>query len=256
LIEIQSRDRLAVHTDVSSAVDALLRGYPLPPEMRSRIDGEIRIEKVAPGESVVRSAGQGLRRQGSQPLLGEMGSKTGATEADGSGSRFAEITNAGMDTGKLPTVRIYPFGVARNRLMQAIKRLGVPAVVVHEPRDAEALVTLRTYYRKRQRVILDAERRNMPIYVLRSNTINQMQKFLSDLYNLSARASQSPSKDVVLQETRAAISAVMNGERWVELEPARSKTRRLQHQMARDANLVSHSYGKEPNRRVRIFREK
>jgi len=25
--------------------------------------------------------------------------------------------------------------------------------------------------------------------------------------------------------------------------------------MAREANLVSHSYGKEPNRRVRIFRE-
>jgi len=255
LIEIQNRDRLAVHTDVSSAVDALLRGYPLPPEMRSRIDGEIRIEKSAPGASAVGNTGRGLRRQGSQPLFGEMDSITGTIEDDGSSSRFAEISSVGMDTGKLPTVRIYPFGVARNRLMQAIKRLGVPAVVVHEPRDAEVLVTLRTYYRKRQRVILDAERRNMPIYVLRSNTINQMQKFLSDLYNLSARASQSSSKDAVLQETRAAISAVMNGERWVELEPARSGTRRLQHQMARDANLVSHSYGKEPNRRVRIFRE-
>ena len=31
--------------------------------------------------------------------------------------------------------------------------------------------------------------------------------------------------------------------------------RRLQHEMARQANLTSHSYGKEPNRRVRIFRD-
>jgi predicted RNA-binding protein Jag len=61
--------------------------------------------------------------------------------------------------------------------------------------------------------------------------------------------------DPVLQETRAAIDAVLNGERWVELPPANSSIRRLQHQMAREANLVSHSYGKEPRRRVRIYRE-
>jgi predicted RNA-binding protein Jag len=52
-----------------------------------------------------------------------------------------------------------------------------------------------------------------------------------------------------------AIDAVLNGERWVELEPANAAVRRLQHQMARQANLLSHSYGKEPYRRVRIFRE-
>ncbi|UCF29685.1 MAG: hypothetical protein JSW42_08685, partial [Chloroflexota bacterium] len=28
-----------------------------------------------------------------------------------------------------------------------------------------------------------------------------------------------------------------------------------QHEMARQANLTSHSYGKEPYRRVRIFRD-
>ena len=39
LIEIQTRDRLAVHRDVAAAVDALLRGYPLPPEIRSRDEG-------------------------------------------------------------------------------------------------------------------------------------------------------------------------------------------------------------------------
>ena len=41
LVEIQQRDRFAVHTDIAASVDALLRGFPLPPEIRSRLpDGE------------------------------------------------------------------------------------------------------------------------------------------------------------------------------------------------------------------------
>ena len=102
---------------------------------------------------------------------------------------------------------------------------------------------------------MDAEQRGMPIYVLRSNTVNQMQKFLSDLFNLSKSADKESKVEWALQETQGAIDAVMNGERWVELEPTASYIRRLQHEMARDANLTSHSYGKEPHRRVRIFRE-
>ncbi len=69
--------------------------------------------------------------------------------------------------------------------MQAAKRLGVPAVVANDPGEADVLVTLRSYYRKRQHTIVDAENRGMPIYVLRANTINQMQQFLGDLFNLS-----------------------------------------------------------------------
>ncbi len=145
--------------------------------------------------------------------------------------------------------------MARNRLNQAARRLAVPVVIVDQPGEADVLVTLRTYYRKRQQTIADAENRNLPIYVLRANTVNQIQQFLSDLFNLSFTTSGDGGTDPVLLETRAAIEAVMNGERWVELTPAAAAIRKLQHQMARDANLVSHSYGKEPRRRVRIFRE-
>jgi predicted RNA-binding protein Jag len=41
----------------------------------------------------------------------------------------------------------------------------------------------------------------------------------------------------------------------VDLPPGPSLVRRLQHEMARSAELTSHSYGKEPRRHVRIFRE-
>jgi stage III sporulation protein SpoIIIAA len=255
LIEIQNRDRLAVHFDVAAAVDSLLRGYPLPPEIRSRMeDGDIRIEKAPPPPTQPGYAGQGLRRQTAKAAdassrLRDGGDKTRSA----SGSKWGQSSS--IDRNMLQPIRIYPYGVARNRLNQAAKRLGVPAVIVTDPGGADVLVTLKSYYRKRQRPIVDAENRNMPIYVLRSNTINQMQRFLTDLFNLTYASTSDPTLEPVLQQTRAAIEAVRNGERWVELPPAKSSIRRLQHQMARQANLVSHSYGKEPRRHVRIYRD-
>lgn len=253
LIEIQNRDRLAIHQDVASAVDALLRGYPLPPEIRSRINGEIRIER-APAPA--RSSGngqQGYRRQSAEHTPQSLAA---ASEFEPYSPAHRPATGTGVrDRSGLQTMRVYPYGVARNRLTQAARRLSVPVIIVDQPSDADVLVTLRAYYRKRQRTITDAENRNIPIYVLRSNTVNQMQQFLGDLFNLYSDEVSGAGVDSAVEETRSAIMAVMNGERWVELPPAASSIRRLQHQMAREANLVSHSYGKEPNRRVRIFRE-
>src|SRR5512136_705383 len=49
LVEIQQRDRFAVHMDIAASVDSLLRGYPLPPEIRSRgANGKILVEKAKP----------------------------------------------------------------------------------------------------------------------------------------------------------------------------------------------------------------
>lgn len=255
LIEIQTRDRLAIHPDVAAAVDALLRGYPLPPEVRARVDGEIFFERPPAAVRQAGSPSQGYRRQ-------EYETPSPPAQLAGRSAPLNEYTRP-EDNGRrspsrrgLQTTRIYAYGVARNRLSQAIRRLGVPALIVDQPGEADVLVTLRAYYRKRQRTIVDAENRGVPIYVLRANTVNQMQQFLGDLFNLYAEAGGEAGMDSVVQETRAAIDAIMNGERWVELHPATSAIRRVQHEMVREANLFSHSYGKEPNRRVRIFRER
>ena len=159
-----------------------------------------------------------------------------------------------MPGSPLTPLRIYPYGVARNRLRTAARRLHVPAILTDEAAEADVIVTLRAYYRRHQKLIADAEARRIPIYVLRSNTIGQMENFLTDVFNLHTQPAQDPVMDVALQETQEAISAVLNGASAVDLAPSSSYIRRLQHQLARQANLISHSYGKEPNRRVRIFR--
>jgi stage III sporulation protein SpoIIIAA len=251
LIEIQTRDRLAVHLDVAEAVDALLRGYPLPSEIRSRgTDGEIVTEReIAPVLARAGSKGQGFRRQSN-------GGLQSPPQPDERRERVTSATSGGGTINiPLQTVKIYPYGVARNRLIQASKRLGVPMLVVNDVGQADVLLTLRSYYRKRMQPVVEAENRGIPIYVLRSNTVNQMQQFLTDLFNLSRETGNEPMVEHALKETQGAINAVLNGERWVELSPASSYIRRLQHQMARQAHLTSHSHGKEPHRRVRIYRE-
>jgi stage III sporulation protein SpoIIIAA len=257
LVEIQQRDRLAVHMDLAGSVDSLLRGFPLPPEVRARdAEGQIHIEKSAgaararPDSDFLIENGERRRRPTSRGSASATGNAAavplGRPEA---GPRFE------APHSPLQTVTIYPYGVAQNRLMQAAKRLGVPAVVVKDPGQANVLVTLRSYYRDRQQTVMDAEQRGMPIYVLRANTVNQMEQFLSDLFNLSEVVPGGGEIDTVKTQTQAAIAAVLNGERWVDLPPGPSTVRRIQHEMARDAELVSHSYGKEPRRHVRIFRE-
>src|SRR5512134_1558272 len=253
LIEIVTRDRFAVHQDIMASVDALLRGFPLLPQIRTRDEkGNIQIEKAAPPTSSRLDA-----KETKTPSRRGRQSTAVAEEPLPISMRLEQsaATRVEPSRGGLQSIKVYPHGVARNRLAQAAKRLGVPVVVVKDVSEANTLVTLKTYYRDRQQTIVDAEHRGMPIYVLRANTVSQMEQFLTDLFNLSSQQFVSSDMDSVKEQTQQAISAVLNGERWVDLPPGPSLVRRLQHEMARNAELVSHSYGKEPRRHVRIFRE-
>jgi hypothetical protein len=122
--------------------------------------------------------------------------------------------------------------------------MGVPAIVVKDLTEADALVTLRAYYRSRQQTILEAEQRGMPIYVLRANTNNQIEQLLADIFNLILSPTGQDSWDEFSSLTQTAIQTVLNGERYVDLEPASAQVRRMQHEMARQAHLVSHSCGR------------
>jgi stage III sporulation protein SpoIIIAA len=246
LIEIQERDYLAVHHDVASSVDAIVRGHPIPPEIRYRDpNGDIHIRKQIP--AVIGGRSQTPAFAGQRPQEKEKKSKEPLRPQPGDYS-------PNLSKQSLKQVYVYPFGVARNRLEEAIQRLGVPAKLVKDLNDAEALITLRTHYRNRQHAVLEAELRGLPMYILRANTMTQMEKALVEMFNISIEAPPSNWEHIISQ-TQTAIEAVLDGERWVDLPAASPAVRSMQHEMARQAHLGSQSYGKEPNRRVRIFRD-
>ncbi len=148
----------------------------------------------------------------------------------------------------LPTLRILPQGISRKRLEQAIRDLQLPVVIARDVDEADVVMTLKNEYKQKTPMLRDAEDRAMPIYVLKSNTVPQMQSSLTSIFSL-----EIDPREAALRETEDAIGAVLSSSEPVELAPQNAYIRRLQHQMAERANLVSRSRGREPYRRVRLY---
>jgi stage III sporulation protein SpoIIIAA len=283
LIEIQSWDRVAVYGDVASAVDSILRGEEPLAEIRTRdADGQIQVESGqmmqfdGRGEMAMYGGGRRGRDGGgrggdgwqrnAEGWRGERGAARGRERASAAPPAMA---------ASVPEQRIYPFGVSRDRLDRAINNLHVPARIVRDMSEATMVMTLKSYYRQGSDRVRQAEERGVPVYVLRNNTITQMERQLADVFHINARdeeddlAPAAPrrgsggssgsggSRHVTdgLMEAEEAISQVINGRRSsVELAPRESYVRRLQHQLAERYNVSSESRGREPNRRVKIYR--
>jgi stage III sporulation protein SpoIIIAA len=145
---------------------------------------------------------------------------------------------------------VFPFGISRKRLEQAVRELGVPVNVARDLDEADAVVTLRNYYKRKPAALRDAESNGVPIYVLKTNTILQMENMLASLFDLEA-----DPQEAALRETAEAIGLVQASGRPVELAPQNAYVRRLQHQMAERNALMSRSRGSEPNRRVELIPE-
>jgi stage III sporulation protein SpoIIIAA len=148
----------------------------------------------------------------------------------------------------LPTLRILPQGISRKRLEQAVRDLQLPVQIARDVDEADVVMTLRNEYKQKTPLLREAEDRALPIYVLKSNTIPQMQSSLTSIFSL-----EIDPREAALRETEEAIGAVLNGAEPIELSPQNAYIRRLQHQMAERANLVSRSRGREPYRRVRLY---
>jgi stage III sporulation protein SpoIIIAA len=266
LVEIQSYDRVIVYSDVASAVDSLLRGEEPNAELRQRdADGQIQVELVSRFSEAPAAGGNsyGARRPSNNTR--ERGSNT--RDRNGSSTTrsrdFRTAPAAAPAAGaSSPPQRIYPFGIGRDRLERAITNLHVPATIVRDMNDATLVMTLKNYYRQGSHRMREAEDRGVPIYVLRGNTITQMERQLADIFQIGSveesrptRAGQPDEEYEARLEVEQAVTQVLNGERQtVELAPRSNFIRRLQHQIAEHYNVRSESQGREPHRRVKIFR--
>jgi stage III sporulation protein AA len=259
LIEIQERERLIVHHDVAMSVDNLLRGRSVETELRYR-DESGGVQRIM-RQSIELTTARGRKDRGRELPMEREKRPVGRRqpiepeeepEAEEAISDLAMIP-ARTPRGALKTIKAFGYGIARGKLEEAAQRLRVPLTVVNDLDEADLVVTVKNYYRKRPKMISDAEKGGMSIYVLRSSTAIQIDNFITDVFGLTSEEVDPYS--VAMHDVQEAIQRVSTGVRSVDLNPQPPHIRRMQHEIIREAHLISHSYGREPYRRVRIFRE-
>ncbi|GAC1423301.1 MAG: AAA family ATPase [Candidatus Velthaea sp.] len=233
LIEIQDRDRLAIHTNVADVVDALLRGYSPQPEVRQRMPGgNVSVVQEANPEAVAAAKPRDTRPQQAREDEALFGPGGGAIEE--------------QDQPLL----IFPYGVSRNKIERAIHNLRVNASIARKWDEADVVLTLKTLERKESERLKQIATENVPIYSIKTNTTTQIQSAIKDVFNLPTL----DTEEIALREAEEAVYQVLLDSRAIELSPQSSYLRRIQHQVAEKYRLQSRSTGLEPNRRVRIYR--
>jgi stage III sporulation protein SpoIIIAA len=223
LIELIDYERVAIHHDVQKTVDAILRGLVPQPEIRVR---------TAKGDYEVLT----------QPRLPE----TELHPEDGSG--FDQIA-----ASPLPKIiRIFPYGIARTRLERAIREKRAPAVISNDLSDADAVIAMRSSLIQKPHKLRERAGRNVPTFIVKSNTLVQILQALEDIIHGKA-ASGVEEEEEARSEVLEAIEIVKSQGKPFELAPRSHNIRRLQHGIVESFRLRSEAVGQEPDRRVRVL---
>ena len=256
LIEIQDKERLAVHHDVAEVVDRLLRDAPARPELRTRTAaGEVEIHPSSPLPSATPATsatsaivGVGERGEaGDRTRQGERGPSLPGLPA----WRSAPAAFAPRRTRKL--VRIHPYAVSKAKLERAIRKFRAPALIVEDLDGADLVLTLKAQERRQPRRLRDALARGIPVAIVKSNTIVQIENTLRAALDLGEPAEIEAADEAALKEVEAGIDEVLGVGEPVELPPRNTYLRRLQHQVVERYGLASESKGEGHYRRVVIY---
>ena len=281
-VEMVERTRWIVHAEVAETVDSLLRVRDVAAEVRT-VDDEGQIVRTpivnpAPkrdlprgrrkpllGGSAIqvldpgRGGWQGSGRMAPVPL--EVFPGSGATATPRWRDR---VPTAQLDDGFEGTT-IYPYGVSRYHLEQAIETLHLPVRITKDIDTADLVLALRSHVRNRSKIQQLAKARSIPIHTLKSNTLPQISRALRRILHIDEPASPETELDAfalgdsedemeALEEARLAVEQIVIPKaQQVELLPRSASIRRMQHELVEHYHLRSQSFGEEPNRRIRIY---
>jgi len=287
-VEMLERQRWVVHQSVAETVDSLLRGRQPNPQVRTvNESGNVTITHEAPiltgllpatddtqtyslkQSNGWRAAGQMLplsqardqnivsREREFEQLLDESLEQT---------DQFGYLAQRSGPNGEDLPLHVYPYGVSRHQLEQVLQVLNLPVVLTKEIDNADAILALRSHVKNHSKLRHIARVRQVPIHMIKANTIPQMTRVLRRLLDMDepnttderelSLFTQSGSEDEIdaLEEARLAVEQIVIPKgQPVELLPRSAKVRKMQHELVEHYRLKSNSFGEEPNRRLRIY---
>ena len=229
LVEIQGWDRVAIHPDVAEVVDRMLRGSRVAPQTRT-IDEEGSIQYTETQAAVI------ARRQ------------------NGGRSELGQLPVAEVDSTPLTVTRILPYGVNKGKLQQVVRSTRAAVELANDIKDADLLLTTKSYYRRRTQALRMAEEDGKPVYVLRKNTTPQIEQFVRAINRKRTHEYTDRHVETAVREVEEAAARIDDGETQVVLNPQGAYVRHVQHKIAETYGLASSSAGREPGRHVVIYR--
>ncbi len=279
-VEMLERRSWVVHQEVAETIDQLLRGHEPQTERRSANEkGEVEITS----EEGQFSGGNGQNRLQSPFLPRPTGWRASGqmTPVDhpSRNPEFEQMLNQSWQQAESPTekvrtpgpngedwpVYVYPYGISRNLLDQVLELLKLPIVLTKDIDSADAVIALRSQVKNHSKLRQMAKNKEVPIHVVKSNTLPQITRTLQRLLDLDPTTAEgidfqmfteSANQDEIeaLEEARLAVEQIVIPKgQPVELLPRPAKVRRMQHELAEHYRLHSDSCGEEPNRRLRIY---
>ena len=243
VIEILDRNTLAVYKDTAEAVDYILRGWPIRPEIR-KVDKTY--AEPAKEEPVVAKPEPTLSEQ-----INALEKKINPTDC----LKYSFSRQKYVDEAK-NFKKIYLYAVSRTIVEKVIERLDLNAEITRNLDEADIVIAHKNFAKGGAKVFSTANDYRLQIFYVKTNSMAQIQKVLKDALQITETSEtlQGYYDDAerALDEAKAAINKILAGAEHIELQPQNQQIRKLQHELVEQHNLTSKSIGEGANRHLKI----
>lgn len=236
VIEIIDRNTLAVYKDTSEAVDYILRGWPIRPEIR-KVDQNYEGEKPVEPVQKISPIEPSVLAPSSDSLKFSFSRKDYVNEVKG-------------------FKKIYIYAVSRSIVEKVIERLDLNAEITRNVEDADVVIAHKNFAKGGAKVLSTAHDYRIQVFYVKTNSMAQIQKVMKEALGVQD-ASETlqgyyDEAERALDEAKAAIAKILEGEEHIELTPQNQKIRKLQHELIEQHNLSSQSVGEGEQRHLKI----
>ncbi|MFM7269599.1 MAG: AAA family ATPase [Cyanobium sp.] len=255
-VEMHSRQRWLVHRDVATSVDRMLRGQPARPQIRELgSSGEVRLLEADPPAPLPPVAPS---RPAAPPAARPIPAapRLAAVPVPDPLIPMAHPPAAGAASS--PRLRVLGVGLQRSQLQEAARSLDLAVDVVADAAEADVLLSLRGQLGLEPLTRRLARDRGLPILVIKSDSLHQLQRALQRLCERPAdptpAAADPDDAHAALEECRLAVEKVVLPQgRPVELLPRSEAVRRMQVELVERYRLRSAVFGRGSQQRLRVF---
>ena len=240
VIEILDRNTLAVYKDTSEAVDYILRGWPIRPEIR-KVDN-----------SVVENITSDAEKQPASITEQIQALENKINPADS--LKFSFSRQKYMEEAR-SFKKIYLYAVSRTIVEKVIERLDLNAEITRNLDEADIVIAHKNFAKGGAKILSTANEYRIQVFYIKTNSMAQIQKVLKEALSIETEQPLQGYYDEAeraLDEAKEAINKILAGENNVELQPQNQQIRKLQHELVEQHNLISKSVGEGSERHLRI----